>query len=176
MRTAVGYAGGHTTNPTYHDLANHAEAVRIDFDPTVISFEALLELFWEGHDPTRRQRSSQYRAELFCEDERQRALAEASRDALAERLGAPVTTALRTGVPFHPAEDYHQKWRLRRQSAVWAELEARYSSEEELLRSTAAAKLNGYVGGYGTVAQLERDVPLCGLSPAASRSVLAFGR
>ena len=69
MRTQVGYVGGHTPNPTYHSIGDHAEGVEVEFDPRRISREALLDEFWSSHDPRRPSRSSQYRAALFCADE-----------------------------------------------------------------------------------------------------------
>jgi len=176
LRTAVGYAGGHSPNPTYHDLADHAEAVQVEFDPQVIDFETLLHMFWDAHDPTSALRSSQYRAELFCADEGQLAIAEASAETIAAKYGSPVATALRLRVPFHLAEDYHQKWRLRRHTALWQELQTHYMGEQALLGSTAAAKLNGYVSGGASRAQVERDLALMGLSDEANAGLIAAHR
>ncbi len=117
------------------------------FDPALITYEDLLERFWASHDPTAGMRSTQYRSALFVHDEQTRTQAEASRDRLADRLGAPVATEIIAGVPFYPAEGYHQKWRLRRDGAVLEDLQACFPNEAALLRSAAAAKLNGFVGG-----------------------------
>jgi peptide-methionine (S)-S-oxide reductase len=121
--TAVGYAGGHTPNPTYEEVCTgrtgHAEVVRVVFDPARTSYENLLRLFWEGHDPTQGMRQgndvgTQYRSTVYYHDEAQRRAAEATRDAYAERLReaghGPITTEIRAAGEFYYAEDYHQQY------------------------------------------------------------------
>jgi len=121
--TAVGYAGGHTPNPTYDEVCSgrtgHNEVVRVVFDPGATSYEALLRLFWEGHDPTQGMRQgndvgTQYRSGIYVYSEAQRAAAERSRDAYAERLGAAgfgeITTEILDAPEFYYAEDYHQQY------------------------------------------------------------------
>lgn len=118
-RVVSGYAGGEGANPTYEDVCSgatgHAEAVQITFDPEVISFEELLQVFWRSHDPTTRDRQgadvgSQYRSAIFCHDERQRQLAERSR-AEAEMLWPePIVTEIVPFRNFYPAEGYHQDY------------------------------------------------------------------
>jgi peptide-methionine (S)-S-oxide reductase len=121
--TAVGYAGGYTSNPTYEEvcsgLTGHAEVVLVVFEPDVISYERLLAVFWESHDPTQGMRQgadvgTQYRSAIYAFDERQQAQALASRDvyqrALAGRGYGTITTEI-TGAPeFYYAEDYHQQY------------------------------------------------------------------
>ena len=80
IRTRVGYAGGAKENPTYHNLGDHTETLQIDYDSSKISYEKLLELFWEEHDPTSRSWSRQYKAVVFYHDEEQKRLAIAGRD------------------------------------------------------------------------------------------------
>ncbi len=121
--TAVGYAGGHTPNPTYREvcsgLTGHAEVVRAVFDPMVVTYDALLKVFWENHDPTQGMRQgndigTQYRSAIYCYDEVQRRAAEASRDAYQEMLSGagygPITTEIRPAPEFYYAEDYHQQY------------------------------------------------------------------
>ncbi|MFO1129016.1 MAG: peptide-methionine (S)-S-oxide reductase MsrA [Rhodospirillales bacterium] len=123
VSTAVGYAGGTTPNPTYEEVCSgrtgHAEVVRVVYDPTKITFDALLRLFWESHDPTQGMRQgndvgTQYRSAIFYATEAQRAAAEASRRHYQERLtqagfGA-ITTEIAPAPPFYFAEDYHQQY------------------------------------------------------------------
>jgi peptide-methionine (S)-S-oxide reductase len=123
ISTAVGYAGGVTPNPTYQEACSgrtgHAEAVLVAFDPERISYEELLRVFWEHHDPTQGMRQgndvgSQYRSAIYWADEAQHALAESSRAAYQARLSAahygPITTEIaRTGA-FYYAEAYHQQY------------------------------------------------------------------
>jgi len=121
--TAVGYAGGHTPNPTYHEVCSgmtgHAEAVRVAFDPAVTSYEALLRVFWENHDPTQGMRQgndvgTQYRSAVYWYSEEQHRAAEASRKiyekALAGAGYGPVTTEILPAPEFYYAEDYHQQY------------------------------------------------------------------
>lgn len=175
-RTEVGYAGGRTQNPTYHDIADHAECVDVRFDPDKISYASLLDLFWAGHDPTEGPRSTQYRAALFCHSEVQRAEAEASAAALGDRLGRAVQTEILVEQPFYPAEGYHQKWRLRRHRALFDELSALYPNEAALLRSTAAAKANGFVGGQGDPEVLAALIDKLGLSAKGKQRLLGSRR
>jgi peptide-methionine (S)-S-oxide reductase len=123
VSTSVGYAGGHTPNPTYREvcsgLTGHAEVVRVVFDPARVGYETLLRVFWESHDPTQGMRQgndvgTQYRSAIFAYGEGQKALAEASREAYAKALrtaghGA-VTTEIREAPEVYYAEDYHQQY------------------------------------------------------------------
>jgi len=121
--TAVGYAGGYTPNPTYEEVCSgqtgHAEVVRVVFDPAAVSYEALLRLFWEQHDPTQGMRQgndvgTQYRSAIYCAGPAQRAAAEASRDAYQRALSAArrgqITTEIAEAPEFYYAEDYHQQY------------------------------------------------------------------
>jgi peptide-methionine (S)-S-oxide reductase len=121
--TAVGYAGGFTPNPTYHEVCSgrtgHTEVVLVVFDPARTSYEALLKRFWESHDPTQGMRQgndvgSQYRSAIYVFDDGQRVAAEESlkqyEAALAERGYGAVTTEIAPAGPFFYAEDYHQQY------------------------------------------------------------------
>lgn len=122
--TAAGYAAGFTPNPTYEEVCTgrtgHAEVVLVVFDPAAVSYERLLRIFWESHDPTQgmRQgadRGTQYRSLIACFDEAQRAAAEASRAAYGEALraaghGAVTTEIVAPAPPFYYAEAYHQQY------------------------------------------------------------------
>ena len=121
--TAVGYSGGITPNPTYEEVCSgrtgHTEAVLVVYDPTVTSYETLLRVFWESHDPTQGMRQgndvgTQYRSAIYWYDEEQRRAAEASRDryqqALAARGYDPITTEIAPAPEFYYAEAYHQQY------------------------------------------------------------------
>jgi peptide-methionine (S)-S-oxide reductase len=121
--TAVGYAGGLTPNPTYQEvctgLTGHAEVVLVIFDPSRVSYQALLKTFWENHDPTQGMRQgadigTQYRSAIYCFDEQQRHAAEASRDAYQQALTAAghghITTEVSSAPEFYYAEEYHQQY------------------------------------------------------------------
>jgi len=121
--TAVGYEGGFTPNPTYEEVCSgktgHAETVRVVFDPTQVSYEQLLKLFWEAHDPTQSMRQgadvgTQYRSAIFTRSDAQAAAASASRNAYQAELSkagyGQIVTEIRPASEFYFAEDYHQQY------------------------------------------------------------------
>jgi peptide-methionine (S)-S-oxide reductase len=121
--TMVGYAGGFTPNPTYREvcsgLTGHNEVVRVVFDPKVVSYEKLLEVFWNEHDPTQgmrqgNDRGTQYRSGIYVTSEAQQIAAEASRErfqkALSQADKGPITTEILPAPEFYYAEEYHQQY------------------------------------------------------------------
>ena len=121
--TAAGYAGGFTKNPTYEEVCSgrtgHSEVVLVVHDPRVVDFERLLQVFWEGHDPTQGMRQgndvgTQYRSVIFVDGAERLRAAEASRDAYQPGLAAagygPITTEIRAAPPFYHAEEHHQQY------------------------------------------------------------------
>jgi peptide-methionine (S)-S-oxide reductase len=119
LRTGVGYTGGHTTDPTYEQVCGHttghAEAVEVWFDPQIVSYDQLLDTFWQVHDPTTPNRQGwdvgdQYRSAIFVHGEGQAARAAASRDREQERLVSPIVTEITPAGTFYRAEDYHQHY------------------------------------------------------------------
>ena len=121
--TAVGYAGGDTKNPSYEEvcsgMTNHTEAVLVVFDPSKVSYEELLKVFWEGHDPTQGMRQgndagTQYRSAIYTYGEKQQAAALASKEAFQQALKQKgydtITTEIREAPEFYYAEDYHQQY------------------------------------------------------------------
>ena len=121
--TAVGYAAGYTPNPTYQEVCSgqtgHNEVVRVVFDPAQVSYEQLLKVFWEGHDPTQGMRQgndagTQYRSGIYCYSDEQTQIAEASRrdyEAALRDVGyGPITTEILPAPAFYYAEDYHQQY------------------------------------------------------------------
>jgi peptide-methionine (S)-S-oxide reductase len=115
----AGYTGGTTRNPTYRDVCTdttgHAEAVRVTFDPAVVSYDTLIDAFWSLHDPTQLNRQgpdvgTQYRSAVFYTDEAQRLAAEASKARAQTRFSRPIATQILPAEPFFRAEDYHQRY------------------------------------------------------------------
>ena len=176
VRTRVGYAGGTTANPTYHNLGDHTETVQMDYGPTVVSYEELLELFWDSHDPTAPSWSRQYMSLLFYHNEEQRSLAAASKERREAELGRPMLTQLIPFSRFYLAEDYHQKYRLRQEEDLMTEFDAFYPEAKGFIDSTAAARINGYLAGYGTFQALQQHLSSFGLSPAGEAELLELGR
>ena len=154
MRTRVGYAGGRTVDPTYHDLADHTEVFQVDFDPAKLSYEQLLREIWANRRGGSSHRG-QYMEAVFCTD--------AEQEATARQLG--ILAPILTGARFYLAEDYHQKYYLRHDSVLMREL-ADYTPAQ-LVESTVAARLNGYAAGHGSRARLREELPQLGLSAAA---------
>ncbi len=121
LETRAGYLGGHLQNPTYEQVcqgnSGHAEVVQVTFDPQCISYEQLLERFWQLHDPTQKNRQgpdvgSQYRSAIFTHSAAQQKMAEASRAALeaSGQYSRPIVTEITPATTFYPAEDYHQHY------------------------------------------------------------------
>ena len=121
VRVKSGYSGGKSKNPTYEQVCTgttgHAEAVQVEFDPSLISYETILEVFWKSHDPTTLNRQghdsgTQYRSAIFYHSEAQRTAAEASKKKLDEskELGSPVVTEITPYSEFYPAENYHDDY------------------------------------------------------------------
>ena len=123
ISTAVGYAGGQTPNANYREVCSgrtgHAEAVLVVYDPTRVTYDELLKVFWENHDPTQGMRQgndlgTQYRSAVYTTSDRQLAVAQASRAAYAEALAAAgrgeITTEILPARDFYPAEEYHQQY------------------------------------------------------------------
>jgi len=114
-----GYSGGKTVKPTYKEICNgdtgHAEVIQIEFDPTVVSYKELLEVFWMAHDPTTLNRQgndtgTQYRSVIFYHDDEQKKLAEQSKMDAAPQFKRPIVTEISKAETFYPAEDYHQDY------------------------------------------------------------------
>jgi peptide-methionine (S)-S-oxide reductase len=163
VRTRVGYAGGTTRNPTYHDLGDHTESIQVDYDPTVVSYDQLLGVFWGEHDPCAASHSRQYRSAIFHATDEERRAAEASRARRGKELGEEIVTAIEPLVAFTRAEDYHQKYSLRRHRSVLESLASLYPTDRELVDSTAAARLNAYFDGTLPREGLDRELAALGL-------------
>ena len=176
VRTRVGYAGGRTPRPTYHDLADHAEAVALDFDPERVTYSELLDLFFSGHRPTRPAWSRQYMSAIFYADEDQRRQAVERTREVAELWGTEVHVEILPADSFYRAEDYHQKYYLQRYGELMDELRAPYPKFHQLVDSTAAARLNGYLGGSRTHELRRQDLSQLGLSEAGQRVLLKESR
>jgi peptide-methionine (S)-S-oxide reductase len=127
--TTVGYTGGTTAKPTYQDVCSHrtghAEAVEVEFDPTKVSFEELLDAFWEAHDPTTFNRQgpdvgTQYRSAILFHSPEQEKAARASMEARQGRYRRPIVTEITPAAEFWPAEEYHQRYLEKRGLATCA--------------------------------------------------------
>jgi hypothetical protein len=125
----------------------------------------LLEVFWATDNHCAQAWSRQYMSAIFYQNAEQKRLAEVTKARAAARAGRPITTAVLPLGTFYLAEDYHQKYRLRGQRDLMREFTAMYPNDADLVNSTAAARVNGFLGGNGTPELLEKEIAQYGLSP-----------
>jgi len=154
VRTRVGYAGGTTADPTYHDIGDHSEAIQVDYDPSEPSFSDLVDAAVDAHDPRTQPRKRQYQNVLFHETPAERETIEGRLD---ERFDADaVATRVEPLEGFTVAESYHQKYRLRSKRAVLDAFETTGYDDAGIRESPAAAKLNARAAGHEVPAAARR--------------------
>ena len=171
-RTRVGYTGGETLDPTYGSMGDHSESIQIDYDPALISYAELLEIFWRNHDPTYHAWRRQYMSAIFYHDEAQKKLALDTMAGEEERRNRKIQTEILPLGKFYLAEDYHQKYQLRQYRELMAEFKRIYPRAIDFINSTAAARVNGYVSGHGTPDGVKANLESLGLSDAGSKLLL----
>ena len=168
----MGYAGGEMNAPNYGHMGDHTETVQLDYDPRRITYAQLLDIFWKSHQPTRQSWSRQYLHAVFYHNEEQRLQASASKAAVERKIGHAVKTEVAPLRSFSMAEDYHQKYTLKRHQGLLKEMTRIYPVARDFVDATAVSRLNGYAGGHGTSGQLAREIDSLGLS-AEGRQRLA---
>ena len=176
IRTRVGYAGGTTKSPTYHNMGDHSETIQMDYDPTKISYEQLLEIYWDSHNPAVQHWSRQYMSIIIYHNGNQQRIAMETKQREEARLGRRVYTEIVPFSEFYLAEDYHQKYYLQRMPELMKELVAIYPNSGDFIDSTASARINGYLGGHGTFTALQEQLISFGLSAAGNVRMLEIGR
>lgn len=129
-------------------------------------------MFWENHSPTHPPYSRQYRSAVFVAADRERVTAQAAKARLEQRLGVTLFTEIEPAGPFYLAEEYHQKYYLRGARSLAAEFRAMYPNDADFAASTAAARVNGFVGGCGDEELLRTEIGRYGLSPDGQRELL----
>jgi len=174
LRTRVGYAGGRKENPTYHSIGNHIETIQIDYDQEKITYEDLLSVFLSDHNPTWKSPIRQYVSAVFYHDDDQKHLAVAALEDWALTTGKKPATDIVKFTRFTLAEDYHQKYRLKSTRQILSEYERVYPDPRNLTNSTAVARVNGYLGGNGSLSQLTRELPGLGLSESAGKLLTEY--
>jgi len=171
----VGYAGGTIAHPTYRAMGDHTESFQVDFDPAVVSYEELLELFWQSHDPTRAAHKVQYASLVLTNNDEQLRIARESAERTARLYGRSLATRIEPLGEFWMAEDYHQKYYLRNDRALMREFHQTYPNDADFVASTAAALVNAHV--YGSpCARVERDLPGLGLTEKAAEHLRSHCR
>ena len=167
----MGYAGGQADNPNYNHIGDHTETVQVDYDPRKISYARLLDIFWNSHDPTQKTWMRQYMHVIFFDTERQRELAMTSLAAVEKKIGRKVRSQVLPLRAFYLAEDYHQKYLLKRRTDFMRAMSGIYPDQKKFINSTAVARLNGYVGGHGSPEQLAREIDGLGLGPGGRKAL-----
>lgn len=152
LRTTAGYTGGSKPNPEYRNIGDHAEAVEVEFDPSVIRYEQLLDVFWSSHDPTQLfgqgpDVGDQYRSAIFVQGPEQKNLASLSKVREETMLVKGIlTTEIEQAGVFFPAEPEHQKFELRRKPQLM-QLLGNVAADQEFSRSRLVTRLNAYAAG-----------------------------
>lgn len=173
IRTRVGYTGGTTENPTYKTMADHTETVEIDFDPKLISFKEILFHFWRNHYPNRDQyKGQQYVSSLRYHDGQQLQMINQVKVEMEQELGELIETEITPLDHFTLAELRHQKYYLKRYPTVLEQLHSLYPSEESLINSTFAARINGFIKGFGTRDQIVTEIQSWQMSEDARQQLI----
>lgn len=167
VSTRVGYAGGTTPDPTYYSISDYTETVDVTYDPSRITYQELLDVFWANHSPQYPPYSTQYKSIIFYYNEEQHQQALESKARQEQAIGKQLYTEIRPAGAFYLAEDYHQKYYLRTVPEFAAEYEAIYPSLDDFVNSTAATRVNAYLGGGGTAEGLAKELKSLGLSPTS---------
>lgn len=162
VRTRVGYAGGTTSDPTYRQMGDQTETVEMDFDPDIISLEDILNVFWNHHNPVNINdyKGRQYMSLLLYHDEKQRDTMHQVME-VRKSGGKDKGETLTTIAPYdglHSAEDKHQKYYLKRYPDAFDKLSRLYSSHDDLVNSTVAARLNGLAKGYTNLERITNEI------------------
>ncbi|WP_439332864.1 peptide-methionine (S)-S-oxide reductase MsrA [Tetzosporium hominis] len=159
IRTRVGYAGGTTEHPTYNQMGDHTETVEVDFDPRVLSYGEILRHFWRNHYPRRDDyMGRQYLSLLRYRGKEQEETVDRVKREMEAELGMTIETDIAPFSAFTLAEDYHQKYYLKRYPKAFEQLKDLMPHPSVLTNSTFAARLNGFVKGYGEKERLLDEI------------------
>jgi peptide-methionine (S)-S-oxide reductase len=146
--------------------------VELDYDPTIVAYEQLLDAFWSGHDAALPSYSRQYRSAIFYSTEKQHQLAIDSMKKEESRADKRVFTEIEPLTRFYLAEDYHQKYYLLETLDLGREIRTIYPDIQDFINSTAAARLNGYIAGYGNEDTLQKQIGRFGLSEQGKQTLV----
>ena len=172
IKTSVGYAGGNKKDPSYYNLGNHTETVQITYNPEKVSYRRLLEVFWNSHNPTIPKKSSQYQSLILYHNKEQEEIARKSKIQHQTERTSEIQTKIKELNKYYLAEDYHQKYNLKDEGGlIIGEFKDMYP-ESNLVNSTAAAKVNGYIVGYGNRDKLEESISDFGLTSETQEKLI----
>ncbi|WP_211246751.1 peptide-methionine (S)-S-oxide reductase MsrA [Cohnella pontilimi] len=166
LRTRVGYAGGHSPDPTYREMGDHSETVEIDFDPGIVSIDEILNVFWNNHNPLNINgyKGRQYMSLLFYRDREQQEAMHRVKQRMEQEKGK-LDTEILPFTQFYIAEDRHQKYYLKRYPNAVEKMNILYCSEDEITNSTLAARLNGLAKGYTNLQQIKEEIEQWPITP-----------
>ena len=167
----MGYTGGSTADPTYYNLADHTETVQLDFDPTKVGYQELVEDFFALHDATRSSSKAQYKSAVFVGDAEQERIARAVMERVQGQTKGTLKTEILPAGKFYLAEDYHQKYALQGNSRYFGEFRAMYPDFWDIVDSPAATRVNAYLYGFGAAEQRVAELDSLGLSQTAKESL-----
>jgi peptide-methionine (S)-S-oxide reductase len=154
-------------------MGDHTETLEIDYDPSKVTFEGILDVFWKNHNPLRSGFwSRQYMSILLYHDDKQKEMALEAKKQWELILNGEIQTEIAPYSEFYIAEDYHQKYYLRRRQTIIGTLSKLYPTEEAFVNSTLPARLNGFVHGYGSLEEIKKEIKeYWGLSPSDEQAI-----
>ena len=172
IRTRVGYSGGTSKNTAYCNLWDHSDSLPVDYDPGGISYKEPVADYWDDHGPTRGPKSTQYKAAIFYHNEDPKRVAMENRHYLAATQHCTITTEILPVTEFLLVARYHQMYPLQQDRTLTSEFASMFSTED-FFDSTAAPRINGYLGRYRIEESLEHQSDGLGLSIEAGRDFLS---
>lgn len=174
LRTRVGYSGGKSPNPSYEVVDLHTEVVEIDYDPEVISYGELIDIFFSSHNETLRPYDQRVKSLIFYRNDEEYGVAKSKLDAIRAKTpdDESVYTELKSFEIFYLAEPEHQNRSLKLETSLYHELEDIFGSDDQMLLSILVSKLNGYIYGYGTLEGALELLDLSGLSEQSKARVI----
>lgn len=177
MRTRTGYAGGRSTNPNYQDVGFHSEVIEVDYDPSLITYEALVSHFFESHNATSKPYYQRIKSLVFYRDEAEKEIAQKiieQQKQIAVQKGLLVYTELKPYEVLYLAEPEHQLKALKAEVSLHSELLEMFGNESNLQNSILGSKLNGFLYGFGSHSEIESILSQSGLSEASKSRVWAI--
>ncbi|MFN6947100.1 MAG: peptide-methionine (S)-S-oxide reductase MsrA [Cytophagaceae bacterium] len=171
VRTRVGYAGGTSPNPRYNNIGDHMECVQIDFVPGLISYESLVMMFLQHHNPSREDTKKQYSSGIFYHSDEQHRLVSKIMDEIENKH--KIITKVFPYRKIFLAEDRHQKYKLQRNAVLFNEFKNIYFNFCDIINSTAAARINAFLGGYYPGEYLMKEIDRYGLSAKGIKELIS---
>lgn len=157
IRTCVGYAGGKELDPTYRDIKDHTEVLKVDYDDGIVSYKELAEVFFNSHSIDFPVLNNQYKSLVLYKEDSEYDTIMQLISQIRDMKKIDVYTDVQRLDIFYPAENYHQKYYLQNTMDIMIEFEKKYPKFKDFVNATDSARVNGYIKGYGDVNRLEKD-------------------